>query len=97
MFISYLYILLQDMRDFQISLCGKKGLLRGNESRTYLSTRELHNAIALIHDSRHVGFQIVMQISHVLSWGANIGIKGNCGKSFRRNIELTLLKVHFRI
>ena len=29
--------------------------------------------------------------------GANIGIKANCGKSFRRNIELTLLKVHFRI
>ena len=29
--------------------------------------------IGLIHDSRHVGFQIVMQISHVLCWGANIG------------------------
>ena len=40
---------------------------------------------------------IVMQISHALSWGANIGIKANCGKSFRRNIELTLLEVHFRI
>ena len=25
--------------------------------------------IALIHDTRHVGFQIVMQISHVLCWG----------------------------
>ena len=29
--------------------------------------------------------------------GADIGIKANCGKSARRNIELTLLKVHFRI
>ena len=29
--------------------------------------------------------------------GANIGIKANCGKSARRNIELTLLKVHFII
>ena len=55
------------------------------------------DAIALIHDSRHVGFQIVMQISHVLCWGANNGIKANCVKSARRNIELTLLKVHFRI
>ena len=56
-----------------------------------------HYSIALIHDSRHVGFQIVMQIGHVLCWGPNIGIKANCGKSARRNIELTLLKVHFRI
>ena len=54
-------------------------------------------SIALIHDSRHVGFQIVMQISHVLCWGADIGINANCGKSAGRNIELTLLKVHFRI
>ena len=50
--------------------------------------------IALIHDGRHVGFQIVMQISHVLCWGANIGKKANCGKSARRNIEITFLKVH---
>ena len=42
-------------------------------------------------------FQIVMQISHVSCWGANIGKKANCGKSARRNIEITLLKVHFRI
>ena len=35
-----------------------------------------------------------MQISHVLCWGAKIGIKANCGKSARRNIELKLLKVH---
>ena len=53
--------------------------------------------IGLIHDSRHVGFQIVMQISHVLSWLANIGKKANCGKSARRNIEITLLKVPFII
>ena len=53
--------------------------------------------IALIHDNRRVGFQIVMQISHVLCWGTNIGIKANCGKSARQNIELTSLKVHFRI
>ena len=51
--------------------------------------------IALIHDSCHVGFEIVMQINHVLCWGANNGIKANCGKSARRNIDLTLLKVHF--
>ena len=29
--------------------------------------------IALIHDRRHVGFQIVMQISHVLFWGGGGG------------------------
>ena len=28
--------------------------------------------IGLIHDSRHVGFQIVMQISHVLCWGQTL-------------------------
>ena len=59
------------------------------------------DSIGLIHDSRHVGFQIVMQISHVLCWGrgggANIGKKANCGKSARRNIEITLLKAHFSI
>ena len=54
-------------------------------------------AIGLIQDSRHVGFHIVMQISHVLCWGTNIGKKANCGNSARRNIEITLLKVHFRI
>ena len=54
-------------------------------------------AIGLIHDSRHVDFQIVMQISHVLCWGANTGKKAICGKSASRNIETTLLKVHFRI
>ena len=58
--------------------------------------------IGLIRDSRHVGFQIVMQISHVLCWGgggggANIGKKANCGKSAHRNIEITLIKVHFGI
>ena len=53
--------------------------------------------IGLIHDSRHVGFQIVMQISHVLCWGANIGKNANCGRSARRNIEVTFLKVRFRI
>ena len=55
------------------------------------------HVIALFHDSGHVGFQIVMQIIHVVCWRANIGIKANCGKSARRNIELALLKVHFRI
>ena len=29
-----------------------------------------NTTIGLIHDSRHVGFQVVMQISHVLCWGA---------------------------
>ena len=53
--------------------------------------------IGLIHDSRHVGFQIVMQISHVLCCGANIEKKANCGKSARRDIEIILLKVHFSI
>ena len=27
------------------------------------------NVIGLIHHGRHVGFQIVMQISHVFCWG----------------------------
>ena len=36
--------------------------------------------IGLIRDSRHVSFQIVMQISHVLCWGANIGKKGKLRK-----------------
>ena len=58
----------------------------------YLSQRL---AIGLIHDSRHVGFHIVMQISHVLCWGANIEKKANCGKSAQRNIEITLQEVHF--
>ena len=53
--------------------------------------------IGLIHDSRHVGFHIVMQISHVLCWGANIEKKANCGKLARRNIEITLQKVHFEL
>ena len=38
-------------------------------------------AIGLIQDSRHVGFHIVIQISHVLCWRANIGKKAICGKS----------------
>ena len=58
-----------------------------NHSATYL----------LFHESRHVGFQIVMQISHVICWGANIGKTANCVKSARRNIEITLQKVHFSI
>ena len=41
------------------------------------------NTIGLIHDSRDVGFEIVMQVSHVLYWGANIGKRANCGKSAR--------------
>ena len=57
----------------------------------------LFRLIGLIHDSRHGGFQIVMQISHVLCWGANFGKKAKCGKSVSPNIEITLLKVPFRI
>ena len=49
----------------------------------------LGHVIDLIHDSRHVGFQIVMKISHVLCRGANTGKKVNCGKSAHRNIELS--------
>ena len=56
------------------------------DPRSYESNRP----IGLIHDSRHVSFQIVMQISHVLCWGGNIEKKANCGKSARRNIESTL-------
>ena len=56
--------------------------------------------IGLIHDSRHVGFQVVMQISHVLclgGWGgwANIGKKSQIAEN--RLVEITLLKVHFSI
>ena len=46
--------------------------------------------IGLIHYTRHVGFQIVMQISYVLCWAANTGKKANCRKSARRNIEIAL-------
>ena len=69
------------------------------ENETLHKQKELYCVwlIGLIHDSRHIGFQIVMQISHVLCWGANIRKKANCGKSALRNIEITLLKVHFRI
>ena len=35
-------------------------------------TLSLSVPIGLIHDSRHVGFQIVMQISHVLCWGQTL-------------------------
>ena len=49
--------------------------------------------IGLIRDSPQVGFQIVMQIIHVLCWGQTLEKKANCGKSARRNIEITLLKV----
>ena len=65
----------------------------------YKPKRSIKNnpSIGLIHDSCHVGFQIVMQISYVLCWGANIRKKANCGKSANRNIEITLLKVPFRI
>ena len=35
-------------------------------------TQALDGAIALIHYSRHVGFQIVMQISQVLCWGQTL-------------------------
>ena len=65
--------------------------------REDLNVYEFADVIGLIHDSRHVGFQIVMQISHVLCWGGNIGKKANSGKSASRNIEITLLKVHFSI
>ena len=51
----------------------------------------LTETIGLIHDSRHVGFQIVMQISYLLCWGANTEEKANCGKSALRNVEITLL------
>ena len=44
-----------------------------------------------------IGFQIVIQISHVLCLGVNIAKKANCGKSARRNIKITLLKEHFII
>ena len=74
-----------------------------------MSTRQCSDAgnlervlqIGLIHDSRHVGFQIVMQISHVLCWGGGGGgtlrKKATSGKSARRNIEIALPKVHFGI
>ena len=36
------------------------------------STLSKYFAIGLIHDSGHVVFQIVMQISHVLCWGQTL-------------------------
>ena len=51
---------------------------RVNPFPSIFSFRTLFFSVrGLIHDSRHVGFQIVMQISHVLCWGANIGKKAN--------------------
>ena len=79
-----------------MAICGLSLHLGTTESRKDLEQKFIFQ-IGLIHDSGHVGFQIFMQISHVLYWGANIGKKENCGKSAPQNIEITLLKVHFRI
>ena len=47
------------------------------------------NVIGLIHDSRHVGFQIVMQISHVLCGGGKtLETRQIAGKLAGRNIVI---------
>ena len=38
------------------------------------------------HDEHHAGFQIVVQISHVLCWGANIGKKRQIAENRRAEI-----------
>ena len=50
------------------------------------TTDEYVLIIGLIHDGHHVGFQIVVQISLVLCYGANIGKQANCGKPTRLKI-----------
>lgn len=41
------------------------------------------NAVGLIYDSHHESFSLVMQISHVLIQGANIGENNKLGRSNR--------------
>ena len=54
--------------------------------------------ISLIHD---IAAMLVSKLSCKLAicyaGGSSIGKKTNCGKSARRNIEIAMLKVHFRI
>ena len=58
------------------------------DPRSYESNRP----IGLIHDSRHVSFQIVMQISHLLCWGGNIE-----KRQIAENRLVEILKVHWNI
>ena len=40
--------------------------------KSKLNGKNKIQATGLIHDSSHVGFQIVMQISHVLCWAQTL-------------------------
>ena len=47
-----------------------------------------------IHDNRHVGFDIIMQISHVVCQGANIKMMLFLRKSAGLNSEVSAPKSH---
>ena len=49
-----------------------------------------------IHNNRHVGFDIIMQISHVVCQGANIKMMLFLGKSAGLNSEVSAPKSHLR-
>ena len=49
-----------------------------------------------IHNNRHVGFDIIMQISHVVCQGANIKMMLFLRKSAGLNREVSAPKSHFR-
>ena len=42
-------------------------------------------------------FKLLCKLTMCYARGQTLKKKANCGKSARRNIELTLVKVHFRI
>ena len=49
-----------------------------------------------IHNNRHVGFDIIMQISHVVCQGANIKMMLFFRKSVGLNSEVSARKSHLR-
>ena len=49
-----------------------------------------------IHNNRHVGFDIIMQISHVVCQGANIKMMLFLRKSAGLNSEVSAPKSHLR-
>ena len=53
-------------------------------------------SIDQIHNNRHVGFDIIMQISHVVCQGANIKMMLFLRKSAGLNSEVSAPKSHLR-
>ena len=54
------------------------------------------SAIDRIHNNRHVGFDIIMQTSHVVCQGANIKMMLFLRKSAGLNSEVSAPKSHLR-